>query len=106
MTTIKTSSRQDTLLGVARDYIADGYSVTLYPETEELPVFLREWDIEMVVTRQGIHAVVIVCAPEAVRNPRWLELNRLLRAHGWELDFAVRDGAEPIASRLDFREAA
>jgi hypothetical protein len=106
MTTLKTSLRYDTLLSVARGYIDDGYSVTICPEAGELPVFLREWDIEMVVTRNGVHAVVIICDQETVGNPRWLELNRLLRTHAWELDFAVRDGAGPAMSRLDFREAA
>lgn len=92
-----------TLEDVAQQYRANGYTVVVHPQREQLPPFAADFDVQILATRAGVSALVLVKNDriELRASPHVLEQARITGEQpGWRYDFAILNGTDPRLEAL------
>lgn len=96
---------------VAEAYGRQGYQVTIRPTTEALPLFARDFEIE-ILGRRGDEGVLVAVKEDRddvaadTNLARYAEITNLQK--GWRFDFAILEAEKPgsreIGGAIDFSE--
>jgi REase_AHJR-like protein len=101
MTTIQREAER--LDALAAEYRKKGYAVQIHPQAEELPPFLRNYDIDLVATSSAGNVVAQVRAASRFDADQALELAEAVeRNPGWRFEMAFV--SPPVAPDVPVQE--